>query len=235
MMTLIAFTEWMKLNTNLSESSIYKYTRAINTISNDMFADNIIAKSLFDMNSFDIDIAVGAILHDEKFIAKNLKGKRMYSNSLKQFRYCIVDNAEYSDETIIIDDMITERISSIKTRVGQGIYRQNLMEKYNGKCVITGIDHPKLLVASHIKPWSVCDNNERTDTENGLLLSANMDRLFDCGLITFNNTGKIFISTLVGKENEIKLNISKQTTAHLQATSKLCEYLDYHRDVLFVK
>ena len=146
-MNLIAFSAWMHSNTTLSENSIYKYTRAVNTISNDMVANDIISKSLFDMNSFEIDIAVGAILHDATFIAKNLKGKRMYSNSLKQFRYFIIDTAQYIDEDIIIlVDNVTERLSSIKTRIGQGMYRKNLMEKYNGKCVITGIDHPNYLL-----------------------------------------------------------------------------------------
>ena len=64
------------------------------------------------------------------------------------------------------------------------------MEKYSGSCIITGLDHPKLLVASHIKPWAVSTNAERLSVDNGLLLSATYDRLFDCGLITFKKTGK---------------------------------------------
>ena len=59
----------------------------------------------------------------------------------------------------------------------------NLMKKHNRQCIVTGIDIHELLVASHIKPWRVCDNKERIDTENGLLLSLSMDRLFDGGLI----------------------------------------------------
>jgi len=40
-------------------------------------------------------------------------------------------------------------------------------------------------LASHIKPWSACTNEERLDTRNGLLLSALMDKLFDRYFITF--------------------------------------------------
>lgn len=100
---------------------------------------------------------------------------------------------------------------------------------------MTGIDNVKLLVASHIKPWSICSNYERIDVNNGLLLSANMDRLFDCGLITFNNIGKMFISSFVGKENEQRLQISQNIIVDLKPTDKLLEYLEYHQEVLFVK
>lgn len=62
-----------------------------------------------------------------------------------------------------------------------------------------------------------------------------MDRLFDCGLITFNNIGKMFISSFVGKENEKRLRISQDIIVDLKHTDKLLEYLEYHQDVLFVK
>ena len=129
----------------------------------------------------------------------------------------------------------TEKNIIIKARVGQGKYRSNLMNKYEGKCIVTGIDKAKLLVASHIKPWSICRNEERIDTENGLLLSANMDRLFDSGLITFNFDGKMQISSFVGEENVNRLHISKDINVNLRSTERLLSYLEYHRDTLFVK
>lgn len=101
--------------------------------------------------------------------------------------------------------------------------------------LFTGINHPKLLIASHIKPWSVCESNERINIENGLLLSANMDKLFDCGLITFNNAGKLAISFFVGRKNEEKLHLSNDICVDLKASNQLLNYLEYHRDVLFVR
>ena len=129
----------------------------------------------------------------------------------------------------------TEKQVIIKARIGQGKYRDNLMKKYNHHCVVTGIDTPKLLVASHIKPWRVCDNEERIDTENGLLLSANMDRLFDSGLITFTIEGNMIISPYVGAANESRLHIFKGMKVDLQPSTKLLAYLEYHRDVLYVR
>ncbi|WP_312070460.1 HNH endonuclease [Anaerotignum propionicum] len=227
------FAKWMCQNTQLSQSSVYKYKRAVNTISNDMMEVDIIHKSLFDMSRFELDIAINVIFQNSQFIAKNEKGKRMYSNSLKQYRYFVADSIDEFD--LEDDSLSTEKVILTKLRIGQGAYRSGLIAKYNGKCVVTGINHPKLLIASHIKPWSVCESNERINIENGLLLSANMDKLFDCGLITFNNAGKLAISSFVGRKNEEKLHLSNDICVDLKASNQLLNYLEYHRDVLFVR
>ena len=52
----------------------------------------------------------------------------------------------------------------------------------------------ELLVASHIKPWSISDANEKLDIHNGLLMCPNHDKLFDRGYISFDDTGRILIS-----------------------------------------
>ena len=84
----------------------------------------------------------------------------------------------------------TEIETLIKARQGQGRFRQKLLELYPS-CPLTGLDIQPLLIASHIKPWSVCDDNERLCRFNGLMLAPNIDRLFDNGLITFDTDGTI--------------------------------------------
>ena len=237
------FSDWMIRNSNLSESSVYKYKRAVNTVSNEMLEREVVNKSLFNMNLVELDIAVYNIFENPLFIEKNTRGNHMYSNALKQYRYYMMgknddDCAEKKLEEEIKNSPIlndTEKQVIIKARIGQGKYRDNLMKKYNHHCVVTGIDTPKLLVASHIKPWRVCDNEERIDTENGLLLSANMDRLFDSGLITFTIEGNMIISPYVGAANESRLHIFKGMKVDLQPSTKLLAYLEYHRAVLYVK
>lgn len=243
MQRLEEFSIWMNINSTLSDSSVYKYTRAVNTISNEMQKQKIIHKSLMDMNMFELDIAIANILNNEYFIKKNLRGNHMYSNAIKQFRFFSYEvsgdagmekhiEAQIAQSTQLTE---TEKEMIINARVGQGKYRKKLIEKYDGKCIVTGIDKPKLLITSHIKPWSVCDNEERVDTENGLLLCPNMDRLFDYGLITFTDNGKMEVSSFVGMENAKRLQISKEMIVDLRATKSLLAYLEYHRDVLFVK
>ncbi|WP_312645449.1 HNH endonuclease [Hydrogenoanaerobacterium sp.] len=241
-MALDEFQSWMREHTALSDSSVYKYTRAVHTISNDMQSIGVIRKDLLSMTRVELDLSIALILSNGDFIAKNNKGNNMYSNSLKQYRLFSVDSFEdYDADTKLIDEVnqsnisATEKESIIKARVGQGQYRKALLDKYDNRCVVTGIDHKKLLMASHIKPWAICENRERADSENGLLLSANMDKLFDSGLITFANDGKLYVSSFVGKENENRLHINSSIVVDLKATQKLLEYLEFHRDVLFVK
>lgn len=81
----------------------------------------------------------------------------------------------------------TEKTRLILTRVGQGQFRSDLLTNFKSTCLLTGIQHPSLLIASHIKSWKDCANNtERLDAINGLLLSSLMDKLFDRYFITFN-------------------------------------------------
>lgn len=64
------FSEWMNEHTSLSESSIEKYTRAVNTISKDMLSAGIINNSLLNMSLSELDLAVALILVNPEFIAK---------------------------------------------------------------------------------------------------------------------------------------------------------------------
>lgn len=68
------------------------------------------------------------------------------------------------------------------------------MGVWGGRCAVTGVDVPPLLTASHIKPWRAATNPERLDPYNGLLLLPQYDRLFDRGLITFADDGRMQVS-----------------------------------------
>ncbi len=84
--------------------------------------------------------------------------------------------------------------SEIITRNGsvQALFRNNLFAKYGCKCMLCDKDIADVLVASHIKPASKSNVYEKADYENGLLLCANHDKLFDKYLISFDfNTGKL--------------------------------------------
>ncbi len=75
-------------------------------------------------------------------------------------------------------------------RIGQGVFRQALLDYWGGRCPLTGITDPALLRASHIVPWAACRNDaQRLDVHNGLLLSALWDAAFDAGLLSFGDDG----------------------------------------------
>ena len=77
-----------------------------------------------------------------------------------------------------------------KARIGQGSFRERVLEYWHGACPLTGIREPDLLRASHIIPWNRCETESaRLDPDNGLLLSPLWDAAFDRGLITFDDDG----------------------------------------------
>ena len=241
MITLEEFSVWMRENSTLSDSSVYKYTRAVNTISNEMKEKGVITESLLAMSALQLDVFVPLILHDPDFVAKNKTGNNMYSNALKQYRLFrnveAVEVVDHDEVTSVIEDYAnlkeTERDAVVKSRIGQGLFRKELIKKYNSSCVITGINEKKLLIASHVKPWAVCTNAERLSVENGLLLSPTFDKLFDCGLISFADSGRILISSQLSAEVISKLHISATDTFDLKASQELKQNLEYHRDVVF--
>lgn len=236
------FDIWLKETSRLSDSSVYKYSHAVNRISREMMERKVIAKPLKDMELYEIDLAISLIFCDEYFITKNEIGNKMYSNALKWFRSYVESNvfdvvAAKIEEKKISENVnisTTERESIVKARIGQGKFREQLLAKY-GSCIISGIDISKALVASHIKPWAVSTNEERVSVNNGLLLSATYDRLFDSGLITFANEGKLIISRFVSEENRNKLQIKSGQVYKLQSNMQMENFLEYHNDVVFIK
>ena len=74
-------------------------------------------------------------------------------------------------------------------RIGQDIFRSALLDYWDSRCPLTGITDPGLLRASHIVPWSDCNDEQRLDVHNGLLLSALWDAAFDQGLVSFADDG----------------------------------------------
>lgn len=236
------FSNWLSQNIGLPESSIVAYTNAVDKISKEMLQKGTIQKSLEDMSPFELDYAIALIISDTDFATKNTREKHMYSNALKQYRYFLNTTAEDSGdhaymEMIENDRQIpeTQKEAIIQSRIGQGEFRKSLIDKYNGRCIITGIDHPNLLVASHIKPWAASSNKERLSVDNGLLLSATYDRLFDRGLITFDRYGKILLSSLIGAENIKRLGLSQGMRFNLQINKSMEEYLSYHRKEVFLE
>lgn len=128
----------------------------------------------------------------------------------------------------------TEKIVQQKIRRGQQYFRRLLLDEMK-RCPITGIDDSKLLVASHIKPWVYCDNQERVNVKNGLLLSPLYDRLFDkgIGLITFTLEKEILISRKLSRENLERIKLPENRFIdNLDITGRE-EFLKYHRKFIF--
>lgn len=129
---------------------------------------------------------------------------------------------------IVLDE--TEKDSVVKARIGQSIFKRNLLA-IEKKCRLCGVSDERLLVASHIKPWSKSNNRERLDVNNGLLLCPNHDALFDKGYISFEKDGLILISNSLDKYSKIFLNINETMNIGMKKSQQ--QYMKWHRDNKF--
>lgn len=124
---------------------------------------------------------VNLSLHEEVaqlMIACNQDGQKLSTKLSKKFN---------------INDKGTEIEVRAKQRVGQNIFRAMLLEIYDSKCCITGLDLPEVLRASHIIPWSENKTN-RLNPCNGLCLSATYDAAFDKHLISLDEDYRLILS-----------------------------------------
>lgn len=117
-------------------------------------------------------------------------------------------------------------------RIGQDIFRQGLLEYWNGNCPLTGISDAGLLRASHIIPWKDCaDDAERLDVHNGLLLSALWDAAFDRGLVTFGRDGAPIFSTYLSEQGRAHLQWNKP----IPLTASHVGRLEWHCENIFLR
>lgn len=88
--------------------------------------------------------------------------------------------------------------AEISDKQARRFFRKSVIAAYEGRCCISGMTIPQMLIASHIKPYAVSDiQTERANPANGLLLNAFYDRAFDQGLMTVLPDLTILISNQV--------------------------------------
>ncbi len=229
------FSTWMR-NSGLSDSSIQKYEGAICGVLSQWAQENgIISTSLSEItNSSEFAAVAEEIQKLEIFQTRNSTGHYMYSSALLKYSQYLSDSPSVlieSDIESIMSDQgisVTEKLNLIKSRIGQGAFRGKLINFWKG-CAVTGFPIVNLLVASHIKPWSVSSNSERLDAFNGLLLLPNLDRAFDLGYITFDSQGNILISSVFKNSSNAGISASMK----INLTDKHQAYLAYHREHVF--
>jgi HNH endonuclease len=127
----------------------------------------------------------------------------------------------------------TAKLTVLESRVGQQQFKKDLL-KYWKTCAVTDCSLISVLKASHIKAWTESTPVERLDPFNGLLLSPNLDCLFDSGLVSFDKDGAIMISSKLDGSDTASLGVNsfmklrKKNGAHEK-------YLEHHRKSTFKK
>ena len=121
--------------------------------------------------------------------------------------------------------------SITKVRVGHASFKSALFD-YWGGCSVTGIKTSCLLTASHIKPWKDSSENEKVSVYNGLLLIPNLDKLFDRGLISFDDQG-----SLLKSKSEVvdwqTLGVADGLSLRLPMTDKMIYFMQWHREYIY--
>lgn len=152
-----------------------------------------------------------------------------------QFRSIVHPQLTESTSEIVVENKkVTKKRLS---REGAKKYRIKVLE-HMPQCPFSKISDERLLIASHIKPYQVCINedkiNEAVDFLNGLALSPTYDKLFDQGYITFLDNGNLICGTQLSSYTWAKLDINPnaKNTMRIYPENRE-EYLEYHRRFVF--
>ncbi len=86
-------------------------------------------------------------------------------------------------------------------RIRQNFFRRAVLSSYHDRCCMSGLSEPRLLIASHIVPWSK-DRHNRLNPRNGLCLSALHDKAFDRGLISLDDDFRVMLSKELEQRDE---------------------------------
>lgn len=133
----------------------------------------------------------------------------------------------------------TEIQATVKARRGQQFFRQAVLNAYDVRCCISGINVQRLLVASHIKPWGKFPD-DRLNPRNGLCLSTLHDAAFDAGLITLDEKLGVVLSKRLRSffpQPALEQNFVPYEGQPIRLPGKLAEpdgdFLRFHREEIF--
>lgn len=141
----------------------------------------------------------------------------------------------YSEQADI--DVVRVRLSGgptqvdalVQARRGQGQYRKDMLKLWEGRCAVTDCGVAAVLRASHALPWCLSTDQQRLDGNNGVLLTATLDALFDRGLVGFADDGSMICSPRLKQLDRKLLNLPAPLRKQLNFAQK--EYLRDHRQV----
>lgn len=96
-----------------------------------------------------------------------------------------------SSASVCTSSLASEVLREVWVRGPQhAVFRRALVQRWGNRCAVHGLECNGQLRASHIVAWSI-DRDLRGDPNNGLLLSVPLDCLFDRGLISFDDEGRM--------------------------------------------
>ena len=179
---------------------------------------------------------------------KSLKKYAQYMQDVNEADRIVAQEADpRSISTRLIDHFnLTKEgedvVSESKRRKGQDYFRRMILTNYGGRCALTGMDIPQLLLASHIIPWAEkAHKQDSLNPCNGICLSALYDKAFDQGLITFSpDDYSVILSSALQEHKTAEYydkhfgSIAGQKIQVPKGYAPKRDFLAYHRDHVFV-
>ena len=116
-----------------------------------------------------------------------------------------IENRSVLEENFVDINTIPEgktKEQVVKARINQTFFRKSILAAYNATCCITGLVQAELLIAAHIKPWSI-DTKNRLNPRNGIAINALHDKAFDKGLITISQEYRVKVSSILLHQKKV--------------------------------
>ncbi len=150
-----------------------------------------------------------------------------------------IDDSALENDVLIPDDFTGETRQVLTTqRIKQHFFRRAVLSSYRGRCCMSGLSDSRLLIASHIVPWS-SDKANRLNPSNGLCLSAIHDRAFDKGLISLTEDWRVILSTELRQRDDafvkaVFFPIENQPIEMPEKFKPTGEFMNHHRAHIFL-
>ena len=182
----------------------------------------------------DILYLLGEISEDNEHTYARVNGTILPSElpSLRLGAEQIVADLAQIDADKTIDE--TTKLAMVSARVGQGEFRAAVLKLWGQQCAVTGSKMLEVIRASHIKPWCKSTNSERLDPRNGIPLIASLDALFDAGLISFDESGQMLVSSRLNVQEQGIYSVHERKLSK-PPTAETILYLKYHEAKIFNK
>jgi hypothetical protein len=176
-------------------------------------------------------LRLGAIIHERGGIYARILG-RVPLEQLARQPTAHSTLAKDLKAIMASSERATVKEALVQARIGQGKFRSALLTRWGNSCAVTASTTNDAIRASHIKPWRTSTNDERLDPANGLPLTASLDALFDAGLISFDDSGRMLVSSKLSPQERAIFGISQAALRQVPPPETIV-YLEYHRTKRF--
>lgn len=167
-----------------------------------------------------------------KYYSKHIEDAKIEKTIIEtkvEISSAINENKNEEEKELYINVMYALRNPGIQRK-----FRKKLLEEFQGECAICKLNFESLLVSSHIVPYAKCERpSDAEDQNNGLLLCAKHDALFDKGLISFDQDGRVKLSSKIKKIMEFGWINEEFVLDMKYLTESRKKFLEFHEENIF--